>query len=338
MNSNVLCFVAPRQVEVRTVKLPVLAPNEVLVASLKSAVSGGSEMLIYKGDFRPGVAEATDRISSDLVYPTPYGYATVGRIVELGAEVNRSWQGRLVFAFQGHRTAFVARPEALLPLPADTLPEDALFFANTETAVNLVQDAAPLLGENVLVLGQGIVGLLTAALLREFPLKTLVTADRLEARRAASLSLGVSAALDSDANVFGEVARKQLPSHAAGFDLVLEVSGDPAALNEAIPLTAFSGRIVIGSWYGTKAGHIDLGTAFHRSRIRLISSQVSTISPDLSGRWDKKRRNEVVWGWLKQIHPAQWITHRFRLHQAPQAYSLLDNEPGSALQVIFDYD
>ncbi len=338
MNSDVLYFVAPRRVEVRTIHLPPLAPNDVLVASLKSAVSAGSELLVFRGDFRSDASEATDSISSNLAYPTPYGYASVGRVVELGKQVDRSWHGRLVFAFQGHRTAFVASPEALLPLPADIMPEDALFFANMETAVNLVQDAAPILGENVLVLGQGIVGLLAAALLRKFPLTMLVTADRLEARRSASRKLGVSAALDSAASGFAEAARRELPSHAPGFDLVLEISGEPSALNVAIPLAAFSGRIVIGSWYGTKAGQIDLGTAFHRSRIRLISSQVSTISPDLSGRWDKDRRFDVVWDWLRQIHPAQWITHRFNLDHASQAYSLLDSEPWNALQVIFDYE
>jgi len=122
-----------------------------------------------------------------------------------------------------------------------------------------------------------------------------------------------------------------------GADLTFELSGNPAALNEAIALTRFNGRIVIGSWYGEKEMDVKLGGSFHRSRIKLISSQVSTISPDLSGRWDKSRRFEVAWKVLERIRPEKWITHRFALDEAPKAYRVLDENPQETVQVIFDY-
>ncbi|MBI2334085.1 MAG: zinc-binding alcohol dehydrogenase, partial [Chloroflexi bacterium] len=121
------------------------------------------------------------------------------------------------------------------------------------------------------------------------------------------------------------------------FDLVFELTGSPSALNTAIEHTAFSGRIVIGSWYGQKRAEIDLGGSFHRSRIKLISSQVSSISPELSGRWDKSRRFEVAWQALERIQPQKWITHRFSLNDAAKAYRLLDENPGETIQVVFDY-
>ena len=99
------------------------------------------------------------------------------------------------------------------------------------------------------------------------------------------------------------------------FDLTFELSGSPSALNDAIALTTFSGRIVIGSWYGKKHAEIDLGGSFHRSRIKLISSQVSTISPELSGRWDKSRRFDTAWKALERIKPEKWITHRFPIEE-----------------------
>jgi threonine dehydrogenase-like Zn-dependent dehydrogenase len=108
-------------------------------------------------------------------------------------------------------------------------------------------------------------------------------------------------------------------------------------LNDAIRLTAFSGRIVVGSWYGRKRAEIDLGGSFHRSRIKLISSQVSTISPELSGRWDKARRFGVAWEALGRIQPERWITHRFPLGEAGRAYQLLDENPQETIQVIFEY-
>jgi len=121
------------------------------------------------------------------------------------------------------------------------------------------------------------------------------------------------------------------------FDLTFELSGSPSALNTAIEATMFSGRIVIGSWYGQKRAEIDLGGSFHRSRIRLVSSQVSTISPELSGRWDKSRRFEVAWQALERIRPQKWITHRFTLDEAKKAYQLLDEHPQETIQVIFEY-
>jgi len=119
--------------------------------------------------------------------------------------------------------------------------------------------------------------------------------------------------------------------------LVYELTGRPETLNEAIAMTRFSGRVVIGSWYGEKRAPIDLGGAFHRSRIKLISSQVSTIAPELSARWDKSRRFGVAWDALARVQPEKWITHRFPISQAADAYRLLDEHPQETIQVIFTY-
>jgi 2-desacetyl-2-hydroxyethyl bacteriochlorophyllide A dehydrogenase len=327
-------FTAPGQVEVRQESLPPLAQGQMLVETICSAISPGTEMLVYRGQFPQSLADANDTLSSNLGYPTPYGYACVGRVVKISKEMRHRWLGRLVFAFQPHTSRFVAKPDELVPLPESIPPETACFLPNMETAVNLVQDAAPILGERALVFGQGIVGLLTAALLKEFPLASLVTCDCYPLRREASLSLGVSASLDPDAPGFQERIRERLP---AGADLSLELSGSPSALDDAIALTGFGGRVVIGSWYGEKKVALDLGGAFHRSRIKLVSSQVSTIAPGLRGRWDKARRFEVAWEALERIQPAKWITHRFPLEQAGDAYRLLDTSPEGAIQVIFEY-
>ncbi len=338
MQRKTLYFIAPRRVEVREESLPALGADQVLVETICSAVSAGTEMLVYRGQF-PKDVDAVDSISSGLQYPTAYGYASVGRVKEIGKSVNQDWENRLIFAFQPHTSHFISSPSSLIPLPLDLSPETVCFLPNMETAVNLVQDAAPILGERVLVLGQGIIGLLTAALLKEFPLQTLVTADLYPLRREASLTLGVTASLDSSAADFQSAASSHSGGREkrGGFDLTFELSGNPSALNDAIALTAFSGRIVIGSWYGEKRAPIDLGSAFHRSRIKLISSQVSTIAPELSARWDKSRRFEVAWDALKRIKPEKWITHRYPLNKACDAYQLLDKQPQDTIQVIFNY-
>ncbi len=232
---------------------------------------------------------------------------------------------------------FWPRLTLLFPVPDSLNPSSAVFLPNMETAVNLVQDAAPILGECALVLGQGIVGLLTASLLREFPLQRLVTADRYQVRRQASLDLGVHASLDPTFDDFHSAAHLCLPPSTPGFDLTLELSGNPSALDDAIALTMFSGRIVVGSWYGEKRASIDLGGKFHRSRIEIISSQVSTISSKLSARWSKSRRFDVAWDALKRIQPEKWVTRQFAVDDAADAYRLLDESPEQAIQIVFTY-
>lgn len=329
-----LYFIAPGRVEVRQSSLPPLAQGQMLVETLCSAISPGTEMLVYRGQFPIGLADANDALSNNMAYPLSYGYACVGRVAKISKDMRHRWLGRLVFAFQPHASHFVATPEEVFPLPEGMAPETACFLPNMETAVNLVQDAAPILGERALVFGQGIVGLLTASLLAEFPLASLVTCDRYPLRRETSLSLGATAALDPNEDGFQEDVRRLLPT---GADLSLELSGSPAALDDAIALTGFGGRVVIGSWYGEKQAALDLGGSFHRSRIRLISSQVSTIAPELRGRWDKARRFGIAWEALERIQPERWISHRFPLEQAEEAYRLLDTAPEETIQVLLTY-
>ncbi len=134
-----------------------------------------------------------------------------------------------------------------------------------------------------------------------------------------------------------ETRQEPQSGYAQVFDLTFELTGSPSALDDAIAMTTFSGRIVIGSWYGEKRANVDLGSAFHRSRIKIISSQVSTIAPELSGRWDKSRRFNVAWEALRRIQPQKWITHRFPIDKAEDAYRLLDENPQETIQVIFNY-
>jgi len=325
--AKTLFFTAPQKVEIRETPLPRLKEDEVLVETICSAISAGTEMLVYRGQF-PHIADLHDGLSSDLNYPLAYGYACVGRVLEVGKLVNSNWLNRMVFAFHPHASSFIIHPSSLIPIPDSLLPETACFLPNMETAVNLAQDGAPILGERVLVLGQGVIGLLTASLLSEFPLESLVVVDRFEVRRKA---LGIAGQKSKVKSLAPDDLR---PST---FDLTFELSGSPSALNDAIALTTFSGRVVIGSWYGQKRAEIDLGGGFHRSRIKLISSQVSTISPELSGRWDKSRRFDVAWKALERIKPEKWITHKFSLNDADKAYQLLDENPQETIQVIFDH-
>lgn len=331
-----LYFSDPGEVEIRQEPIPDLLPGQVLVQTILSAISPGSESLIYLDQFPKDLPldESISALSTSFAYPLKYGYSAVGKVIDLGKGVDPAWLGRLVFAFNPHESHFTSQLEALQPIPADISPNDAVFLPNMETAVNLVMDGRPIVGEKVLVFGQGIVGLLTSALLSQFPLHNLITVDRYPLRRSALQTIGVQTSLDpSDAN-FSQLVQNALGGQA---DLSFELSGTPAALDQAIAATGHGGRIIIGSWYGQKRANLDLGGWFHRSRIQLISSQVSSIAPELSARWDKSRRFQLTWNKLAQIRPSRWITHRFPIHKAAEAYRLITQQPDTCLQVVFTY-
>jgi threonine dehydrogenase-like Zn-dependent dehydrogenase len=120
-------------------------------------------------------------------------------------------------------------------------------------------------------------------------------------------------------------------------DLVFELSGRPSTLNAAIAVAGFGSRVVIGSWYGTKPVEIDLGGHFHRRRIRLISSQVSTLPAHMAPRWDKVRRREAAWDVIRRLRPSRFITHVLPVEHAPEAYEMLDRRPENVLQVVLSY-
>lgn len=342
MNARQLFFVKPHLVEIRQQLLQPLQPEQVLVKTLYSGISAGTEMLIYRGQLPADMVldaslAAFSKQSSS--YPMQYGYACVGRIEEAGKGVDTNWIGKTVFAFQPHGSHHVCNINAVIPLPEGIDPKEAVFLANMETAVNLVQDANPRLGERAVVLGQGIVGLLVSGVLAEFPLAGLYAVESIEGRRVLAAQAGAQEVFSpnsqSEISVLQE--RLKLNESGGGADVVFELSGSPAALNLAVDLCAYSGRIVVGSWYGTKSAEINLGERFHRSRLSIVSSQVSTISPELSGRWDKARRFSVAWEMIKKCQPAQLISHALPFADAAEAYRLLDEAAQDATQIIFDY-
>ena len=342
MKRLALYFTAPYELSVREEALSLPAAGQVLVQTLVSAISAGTELLIYRGQPPTDICmgETIPSLAGNFSYPFKYGYSTVGRVTAVGEEVDPQWQGKTVFAFQPHESHFLSTPAELIPVPSSLSPEEASLLPNMETSVSFLMDGGPMIGEQVAVFGQGVVGLLTTALLARLPLATLVTLDRYSLRRRKSLALGAQASLDPqppDA-VAHLTSLLQKDNSYTGADLTYELSGNPDALEKAIEITGFNGRVVIGSYYGQKQVGLSLRGRFHRSRIRLVSSQVSTIAPEWTGRWTKLRRLQVAWQMLQHLKPAHLITHRFPFAKASQAYALLDQHPEEAIQVVLTYE
>jgi 2-desacetyl-2-hydroxyethyl bacteriochlorophyllide A dehydrogenase len=319
MNRQAVVFAGPRRIEVVEEALAAPGPGQLLVRAAVSAISAGTELLAYRGQVPAQLAldDSLESLAGRFSFPFRFGYASAGQVVAVGAGVDDGWVGRQVFAFHPHASAFVVPASDVVAVPAEVPLERAALLAAMETAVNLVLDGRPLLGERVVVVGQGIVGLLVTALLARFPLERLVALEPSLVRARAARSFG--------AEVVDDVRDA---------DLVYELSGDPAALDRAVAAAGREGRVIVGSWYGEKRAAIDLGGHFHRGRISISSSQVSRIAPGLTGRWDRPRRFQAAWRALAALDTGPLFTHRFKLAEAARAYELLDRAPEEALQVL----
>lgn len=341
MKARAIHHVAARKVAVAHASLSALGPEDVLIRTLYSAISPGTESLVFRGRFPPGMPldAAIAGLRGSFSYPFAYGYALVGEVVDAGAQVDRAWLQRRVLAFHPHQDYAVAPLHEVIAIPAEVEPLAALFLPNMESAVSFVHDAEPRLGERAMVFGQGVVGLLTTALLGDFPLALLASADPIAHRRERSLALGAAWSIDPDDAARFAALRERLfgGSDDDGLDLAIELSGNTTALNQAIELAGFDARIIVASWYGTERATLDLGAHFHRRRIALVSSQVSRIAPRLSGRWSKRRRLEAAWSAIARIGPQRFVTHHFRFDDCQRAFELVTDRSDGVLQAVFEY-
>jgi threonine dehydrogenase-like Zn-dependent dehydrogenase len=305
-----------------------------------SAISPGTEMLIYKGEAPSDLVadETIPNLNGDLTFPLRYGYACVGKVREVGSKDLEGWLDQIVFSFHPHQSLFNIDVSLVTPLTQAIPPERAAFLPNMETAISLLHDGAPHLGERVVVFGQGVVGLLTTALLHRCSLDLLMVVEPNDFRRTTALELGADIAIDRidpGGNTSVQALRTSTPG---GADLVYELTGTPEVLNDAIAIAGFDSRIVVGSWYGQRKARIDLGGRFHRERMRIVSSQVSMIAPSLQGRWTKTRRLKTAMKWLDEVTPERLITHSFPIEGAVDAYALIANQQEDVLQVMLTYE
>lgn len=259
---------SPGHGEVREVALADPAAGEVLVRTLFSGVSRGTETLVFRGgvpESQYGVMRAPFQ-EGDFPGPVKYGYLNVG-LVEEGP---RELVGRTVFSLYPHQTRFVVPASAVTPVP-DSVPAARAVLAGTvETAVNAVWDAAPMLGDRIAVIGAGMVGASVAAVLARFPAVRVQLVDANPARADIASSLGVDFAL---------------PEEAAGdCDLVVHASATEEGLARSLELLAPEGTVLELSWYGDRRISLPLGEAFHSRRLVLRSSQVGTVSPARGSR------------------------------------------------------
>jgi threonine dehydrogenase-like Zn-dependent dehydrogenase len=269
---------APGAGEIRHELVPEPGPGEVLVRTLRSGVSRGTETLVFTGHVPVSqyrVMRAPHQ-QGDLPGPVKYGYLNVG-VVEQGPS---DLQGRTVFCLYPHQSMYVVPADAVTVLPEDVPPARAVLAGTVETALNALWDAAPLLGDRMAVVGGGVVGCCVARLLARIPGTRVTLVDIDPSRRDVAAALGVDFALPDEAK--------------GGLDLVVHTSATSAGLQTSLDLLAAEGTVLELSWYGDQQSHVALGAAFHSGRLTIRASQVGTVAASRRGRRTARERLELA--------------------------------------------
>ncbi|ADJ50048.1 threonine dehydrogenase and related Zn-dependent dehydrogenase [Amycolatopsis mediterranei S699] len=258
---------SPGSGQLREERLPAPGPDDVLVRTLYSGVSRGTETLVFRGGV-PASQHAVMRApfqEGEFPGPVKYGYLNVGVVEQGPAHLD----GKTVFCLYPHQTAYVVPASAVTPVPAAVPPGRAILAGTVETAVNAVWDARPRLGDRIAVIGAGMVGCSVAKLLTGFPAARVQLIDVDPAKADIAAALGVEFST---------------PDEALGdCDLVVHASASEAGLTKALELLAPEGEVVELSWYGDRRVSVPLGENFHSRRLVIRSSQVGTVArPDRS--------------------------------------------------------
>jgi 2-desacetyl-2-hydroxyethyl bacteriochlorophyllide A dehydrogenase len=342
---RVVRFAAPRVVTLAEEDVGPPGPGEVLLRTLYSGISAGTELTAYRGT-NPYLArrwEPERRLfleeSVTFEYPVDgWGYEEVGEVAEVGDGVTRVRAGDVVWGTWGHRAAHVV-PEAwaaerLLPDGLDPLV--GIFSQIAAIALNAVLDADIHVGEHVAVFGQGVPGLIVTQL-ATLNGGSVIAVDGIGARLDLARRLGAREVCDFTRESPAE--RIKDLTGGRGADVSIEISGSYAALAEAIRATAYNSRVVASGFFQGGAAALRLGEEFHHNRIEVVCAQISGVSRRLDHRWDERRlqRTAMALAAEGRLDLRPLVSHVIPADDAADAFRLLDERPGEAVQVVLDF-
>lgn len=343
---SVVRFTSPRHAEVVEEELAPLGPDEVRVRTLYSGISAGTELTTYRGSnpyltkkWEPSVRLFVDG-STTLAYPVDgVGYEEVGEVVEVGPQTHGAQVGDRTWGTWGHRAYTVQKAERARQRVLDPAADVriGIFSQIGAIALNVLLDADIHVGETVAVFGLGVPGQIVAQLARLNGAR-VIGVDNLAGRRALALELGADEVLDATK---GQVAERiHELTEGRGADVCLEVTGSSRALHEAIRSVAYSSRVCAAGFMQGDGVGLRLGEEFHHNRVQLVCSQISGVAPALQHRWDTYRlaRTAMDLAVAGRLRLTELISHTVPLADAAVAFTLLDEHPEQALQVVLSFD
>ena len=329
MRAHQLVFVAPRTVRLRSIDVDDPRDDQVVVRTEISGISGGTEMLAYRGEIDPDTLldDTIPSLTGTFRYPFSYGYSVVGTVERSGADLA---EGTPVFAFAPHQDRVVADAGAVIPIEG-VPPRIASLFPLAETGLQVALDAEVRFGDVVVVTGLGPVGIFAGAVLTRAGADVLGI-DPNPFRRDVAKRFGISPHPPEDVR---SAVLDAAPT--GGASVVVESSGDPIVLGPALDLLRHEGTAIVASWYGTKEVRLALGAAFHRRRLTIRSTQVSTIPARLAATWDVARRREAALRLLRDLPVESLATHEFPFERAADAYAAIDRGDEELIQAALVY-
>jgi len=308
--------------EIRPVALPAPGPDDVVVRTVRSGISRGTETLVFRGGV-PASQYAAMRApfqEGDFPGPVKYGYLNVG-VVEHGPP---ALHGRHVFCLYPHQTGYVVPARSVVVVPESVPAQRAVLAGTVETAVNALWDAAPLVGDRVTVIGAGMVGCCVARLLARIPGTRVTLVDVDTGRAEVAAALGVDFARPADA--------------AGGRDLVVHTSATSGGLQQSLDLLAPEGTVIDLSWYGDAEVTLSLGGAFHSGRLGIRASQVGVVAPARRRNRTTTDRLVLALDLLKDPAFDALLTGVSRFDELPETMSRLASGDLPALCHAISYD
>ena len=314
-------FTGPGQLELQDRSLPELGAGQVRIRTSTTLISPGTERAFFLG--LPNTTQT---------YPQFTGYNNVGTIVAVGPAVSDREVGMVVASPAHHASLVQVDASETSPVPDGMGTESAVFFNMISIALQGVRKARIEIGETVLVIGSGLIGLLAAQLSRINGGLPVTVADRELSRLEFAHALGLG-------------TFHMTPERHAGEDLsfpvVIEATGHPDAVNSALGAAAPFGRVVLlGSTRGI-TGEVNFYRDVHRKGLHVIGAHdiARPMKESYPGYWTQSADREVALRLLEagRIDVGPLITHRFNNDDAPAAYELLRNWDTKALGIVLKW-
>lgn len=333
MKNAQVVFTAPGEVEIES--RPVRAPGrgEVLIETLCSLISTGTETTLLGGATDLGTTW-----SCLATFPRDVGYSNAGRVVECGTGVDTSWRDRLVSSHGPHAAWVTVAADELRPVPDGVDAESAAFTTLAEVALNGVRRGGLTWGERALVCGLGLVGQLTARAAAFAGARPVIGTDRVPARMARLPRSPSFVAIHADGGDLAARVRDALGGDLT--DVAFEASGHPDAMRTLPRLVRDQGRIVVVSSPSAET-RFDFHDACNRTSLSIIGAHYFSHPPQATADapWSAKRHAAIFLAALAHgdVEVASLVTHRIPFAHATDAYRTLRDDREGTLAVILDW-
>jgi len=309
------------------------AAHEVIARSITSLVSAGTELSIYTGAH---MGYSLPNPPFPLMPHRP-GYALVGEITALGSAVEGLAVGRRVLMEAGHGTMAVTdtRTHAVVPVPEGVSSTRAPLARLAGIAFTALRLAPPQLGQRVVVLGLGLVGLLSGQLFHLAGARPVVGMDRLPERLKLAEACGITPADASREEPAAAVGRVIGDS---GADIVIEATGSPTLVPVGLEAARRGGTVVLlGSTRG--AVTLDAYSLLHRKAVRLIGGHETALPFQGDHPWPRLRNLALALDLMAagELRTDGMITDELKMEQALSAHDLLRTHPEAHLGVVIHW-